>query len=378
MIWLDGRFLDAFDVLQIRGAHNWDGDDTVREYVSKEELIEHAGRRADHLGSVSGVHAHGTWLRFSAAGTNLIAEQHDHVRLIDILSDLGTLSFADETMYREEFTAGSHVRELYLPEARAVLSDGGINPDRPEYGVYGLEAFHPKIAAPLPLLVPLLDGTHSPASLVPIGVVAGYVLRYLWAYAKDITAGTDPVQAASGYPATPAILTAERRLAAVAGSQAPLLSSLIDPLRPGGTIATEIHDHDPRLPALRSFINAAIDLMFVRAAADTRLGEAARKQLGDAPRRTPGEQAKVFALWRDLHFERTVADAAARHVRYLCLGARHIARLIRLKKVPDGVHIYDLRPAGAPAIAELQNAQVGTLTAMTARTREIRDAFARR
>lgn len=382
MIWLNDRFLiDDPEVDRILGTLGWERDAVVREYKSRQEIEEHVKGRTDHVGNLSGSDARGTWVRFGADGTNLIGEHHDHVTLPDLVKDLGIKSFVYEAFYREEFTVGSAVHALQGPDTTRVLQACGVKPGEKPVRSYGIEAFYPKIAFPLPLLIPFLE-RKSPYSGMrgPFGVACQFAVRYLWAYAKDLAANRDPI-ADGGYPPTELILQGERRLAALVPKHQGKLEPFVSGLKSGGDLSADLIADDSARVELKSLVQGGIDLMFPRAAGDTRLDDDDRRKLSMALRGSPAQQAAMFNRWRDLHFEKNVAAAVADGVRFIGLGVEHVAHLVRDKAVPDGTRVYDMRSTAQSADAlrfpELNDPGIRTLKWMTLRTETLRLGFSK-
>lgn len=270
------------------------------------------------------------------------------------------------------FTTGSAVHALQVVDTTRLLRECGVKPGAKPVRSYGIEAFYPKIAFPLPLLVPHLaaQGPRLPMSAY-FGAVAHFAVRYLWAYAKDCRAGLDPI-ADGGYPSTGLIAQGEQRLADQVNRNQGKLEPFISRFKSGGNLAVELARDDSALTELKSLVNAGIDLMFPRATDDTRFTKTERTVLSAAPRFTLAQQSTLFNRWRDLHFEKNVAAAIDRRVRYIGLGIEHVAHLVRRKAVGADTHVYDMRLIARSGddldFPELDDPKIVTLKSMMARS----------
>ncbi|MBT2384977.1 hypothetical protein [Streptomyces sp. ISL-11] len=368
MIWINGVRKTVHDVATIPEAASWAEDEVVRDYLSEDELKQHTQGTTDHIGTLP---IDGTWVRFRSTAMNLIAEQHNHISFRYLAQQLGITTFIDESLIAENLADGSELRTAYTREIAGYLEAIGLTVDPSEVHKFGAESVFPKIGTPLPVLGDLLK---APASLSALrtgnyfGVVARYALTMAWGYAKDIVASRQSVDI-KGIPNS--VVEWEDGVRKVASGHLDELEDFITGIPVGAHLGDHLADGDPRIPALREFCSAVVDALSVRAVNDVRLGLQARVALKQPTQRTASTLTRLFTDWRNAHLAANLSIAFRQgNVRYATMGARHVADLTRMKMVPAGVAVYDLRPAGAEELGSLGTAT--TLQSMIDHTAELR------
>jgi len=372
MIWVAGQKQDAVDVALISGADAWVADEHVRDYWSTKELQRHKTGLTDHLGHAPGPAA-GIWLRFSDEGTNLIGEQHDHVRLLDLVGPLGIVSFKDETLIADRLTDGSHVQAVYLNEVGDFFLARGLRVENRTLHVFGADALYPRVAHPLPEAVECLSGRRPLTDMVgAFGVVARVALQFLWAHAKDLAEGRSSIVLPDDLPRSMSVGDAERRLGALVAVHSAVLDPFFADLDKGSSLTDKVTaDTHPAFPALRALAETGLDLMNRRSVNDPALDAAQKTALGSMRRNTPQAHATMFRRWRDLHLIKALVAAVDSGTRYMCVGAAHLEYMVTAGAVPEGVHLYDLCPEETRRPALVRD-DVETLGHMKAHTEQLR------
>ncbi|WP_189538303.1 hypothetical protein [Streptomyces roseolilacinus] len=360
--------MTVHDVVTIPGAGSWAKDEVVRDYLSEDELKHHLQRTTDHIGTIP---EDGTWVRFQPTGLNLIAEQHNHLRLEYLVRLLGITSFIDESLISENLADNSELRAAYSREIAGHFEGLGLRVPPGEVHKFGAESVFPKIGAPLPVLDDLLKDTASLPELRTggnyIGITARYALALAWGYAKDIVAGRQSV-VIKDLPKP--VTDAEAEVKGVALAHWDVLENLITGIPVGAYLGDHLADDDARIPALREFCAAVVNALSVRAVNDVRLSLTARQDLKQPSARNKTTLSRLFLAWRDAHLANNLLIAFRNRVRYAGMGAHHVATLISKKLVPADVAVYDLRPADAEELASLHTAT--TLQSMIEHTATLR------
>ncbi|GIG67058.1 hypothetical protein [Phytomonospora endophytica] len=358
-------------------AHMFD-DDRVRDFDNLAELARHVKGDTDHLGSISVPGTLGrVWARFSPQGLNIFGEQHDHVRLLDVVGKVGTRSFIDESFFVEKLATNSKVF------ATCVLETAGarqrLDIDAARMHDFGADALFPKMAVPLPMTLAYLKGRQVEMRRgSALGFAAQYALRIAWAYVRDLDANVETVPPGGAATAPkPKLSDAENRAAGNVMAYDASIDPFVATLNFGGYLGDKVdaRSNPLLLGGLTSVLEDVIEVMYERIGDDPVLDATERTLLLGRSRTGPEAQGETFALWRNMRFARTIAPAAVRGVRYAGVGAGHLLYLIDNGKVPRGSYLYDMRPAGSREVPKLTGKPgVTPLTRMVEHTAELRES----
>jgi hypothetical protein len=312
-------------------------DDVVRSYRSNDELKQHAAGQTDYLGNLPD----GTWMRFHAAGLNVLGEAHTLVRLRTVVQAVGTTNFIDERLSNDDLAPGSHMAGAYEEENAETFKDFNIQ-DEADKKQFGAEALLPKIGYAMNAALPYFIGPKKISDLTEASgqYIGQPVQRYLkigWAYGKDITAKVAAMQQAK-QPVPPKMAELARVVAMCERELDAFLTKLPVDGYLGDSLTTERY---PLLPPLAIVTSALVDASIEQAIGDpsSRMDAAQKKKFAGTT--TRDEKGKLLSNWRNFHFEDSVKDAAKRGVRYAGMGLAHLRHLKEVG-LPSNSHPYDM------------------------------------
>lgn len=313
-------------------------DNVVRDFASWAEARAFAAQVSDYIGNLRDDSAvPGTWVRFSVASLNIVGEEHDYVTLDQTISAVRSRSFIDEQFATDDLPPGSEFRNAYVADSTARLGRFGVDVNS-NLALVGGESLFPKIAFALACLIPYLAKTKPMTELTSGEWPGKPYQRYLkigWGWAKDLTAG---------HPGTDAQTTLVQKVNAHSAILSPFIAGLpVDGFL--GDALVQDTNADKYQP-LRELCQAYLPVLIERAYGDTGITEQERQTLAGMPAGTVEDQQAMFGLWRNLHFAKTVADAAARGVRYAGMGDLHRQWLEQKNRVPANTRTYDVTRAG--------------------------------
>ena len=313
-------------------------DDVIRNYSSMDELEEHASKQTDYLGNLPG----GTWVNFSPAGINLLGENHTLVTLKDVVPAVGSTSFIYEPFSTDDLSEGSHMKTAYETENQEKFELLGVGEEQ-DKRQFGAESLFPKIGFALTIAIPYFEGNKPITALGSSEYVGQPIQRYLkiaWAHSKD-----NDVLVREKQESSEQVPPKMAKLVLVHGEVAGLLDSFLTSLPVDGYIGDALaKENNPSiLAALAVFSKAFTEAMVEMATFDesSRLSSSERERLGEEESTSAKDKMKLFAQWRNHHFEDAVRAAAKRGVRYAGMGQLHLDYLEKVG-FPENAHPYEM------------------------------------
>jgi hypothetical protein len=364
VLWVgDVRIGPGAAGLSSRANRLW-RDDLVRIFQDREELETFAAGRTNHLGNLPGPHSEGTWVRFSPTGTNIIAEDHTFVTLVDVLravrpargshrsglSSRVPVTFLYEAFPKDDLTAKPLTRaafgEMYAP----VIETLGIQRDA-DLQHFGGESLIPKLGWVMISVVHQLRDVPDFVSILSghyLGQVLQRYLKVAWAYAGETRVSEQDSRMQSLSSEHLAVVTSKQRLIEVVDETRPVLAEFMAGLSRAGHLGESLIEVRERigldrfdgefLPVLKSFAGHFIEAIRARVVKDSDLTDDERRQLA-----ATRDDQELFAEWRNLSFLKATRQGIDDQVNYIGMGRLHAEYLMRqgVDRAPD-VQVYDL------------------------------------
>lgn len=333
MLWVNQRKIGQPDVpADAAATMPYVGDNVLRDFLSWDEARAFAAGTTNYVGNLPGPAEPGIWVRFSAAGLNIVGEDHDYISLEQTTAAVRSRSFIYEQFATDILPANSEFKQAYLTENTALLGRFGVNLAS-DLTLVGGESLLPKIANTVAELVPFFAGEEDMTHMTSGGgrYWGQPDQRYVkigWGWAKDLV----------GHAST----AAENALVQAVNKHRALLDPFITGLPVDGFLGDPLvlDIHKDKYQPLLELCQAYVPVMIERAHNDPGIIVAERQHLATMPVDTVDNQLKMFGLWRNLYFASATASAAARGVRYAGMGDFHRRWLQLNHRVPANAHVH--------------------------------------
>lgn len=327
MLWVDKHKIGKLGVPSNASAVlPWVEDAVVRDFKTWDEARAYEAGTTQHIGNLPGPAEPGVWVRFDPDNMNIVGEDHTYVNMEQIAKAVRTTSFVYEPFATDALAEGGEFKKAYLVENKARLEGFGVDLSG-DLTLVGGEALLPKIADTVAELIPFFDKTEDMTQMCSgndryWGQPDQRYVKIGWGWAKDLV----------GKQKT----AAEKKLVEVVQEVDGVLNAFITGLPVNGFLGDPLVSghHDDKYAPLLKLCTAYVPVMIERAHTDTGILEADRLTLAHMPLSNLKEKLAMFALWRNFHFAKATADAAARRVRYAGMGNHHRKWLIQEGRVP--------------------------------------------
>ena len=343
--FINGKQVKKTDPIVSGAIADFVTDNAIRDYLTADELKNHAAGHTDYLGNLHD--DHNTWLRFSPTGLNVLGEMHEtDSSLKPVLKAVGSKNFISEAFSSDDLPAGSQLKSAYDTHSAERSKEMGIDTAKNKKQ-FGAEPLLPKIGFAMTSLLPYLNLGKKPAPDKNVhgltkgnyeGKVFQAELKLGWAFGMDTMVQVALKQAAMA-PVPPKLAALGEVVASLRSVLDPFITGLPDHGWLGDSLV--LPENAPLLLPLIKFAHALIDALVEQAIDDPSSRMDAKQKKKFAGKTTDTQKQDMFSDWRNFNFEDSVKDAAQRGVRYAGMGYHHMKHLVKAG-LPANSRAYDM------------------------------------